>query len=77
VGSTRGSDSILMKSRRRLRWFRWGINVMRNLEPSSLVPPGFIVVSAGENQTGVVLSVRSGRDEGLCPKCGTVSRLSP
>ena len=36
---------------------------MRNVEPSSLVPPGFVVVSADEDRTGVVLSVRSGRDE--------------
>ena len=48
---------------------------MRNyLKPSSLVPPGFVVVSAAEDQAGVVLSVHSDRDKSSCPKCGTVSR---
>jgi zinc-finger of transposase IS204/IS1001/IS1096/IS1165 len=47
---------------------------MRSLEPSSLVPPGLVVVSAAEDQEGVLLSVRSLHKERPCPKCGTVSR---
>jgi transposase len=47
---------------------------MRGLEPSSLVPRGLVVVSAAEDQAGVLLSVRSLHKERACPKCGTISR---
>jgi hypothetical protein len=53
-----------MKSRRRLRWFRWGINAMRDLKPSWPVPSGFIVESAAKDEACVALSVRFDREGG-------------
>jgi transposase len=46
---------------------------MRNLQASSLVPPGFVVESAADDQDGVLLRVRSARASTSCPKCGTES----
>jgi hypothetical protein len=46
---------------------------MRNLQASSLVPPGFVVESAEDDRDGVFLRVRSARASSPCPNCGTPS----
>ena len=39
----------------------------------TLVPPGFVVESAADDQYGVLLRVRSARASSSCPKCGMPS----
>jgi transposase len=46
---------------------------MRSLQASSLVAPGFVVESAADDPSGVLLRVRSARASSSCPKCGTES----
>ena len=45
-----------------------------SLRPFSLVPSGFIVVSAIHDTTSTIITVRSSRDSAVCPSCGTVSQ---
>jgi transposase len=44
------------------------------LRPYSLVPSGFIVVTAVHDTASTTITVRSSKDFGICPSCGTVSR---
>ena len=46
---------------------------MGRLQASSLVPPGFVVDSAVDDQDGMLLRVRSARELSSCPNCGTPS----
>ena len=46
---------------------------MSSLQAASLVPRGFVVGSAVDDQAGVVIRVRSGRDLAECPKCNSTS----
>lgn len=43
------------------------------LHPSSIVPPGFAVVSAATGADGTTILVRSALRESHCPSCGTLS----
>lgn len=43
------------------------------LHPSSMVPPGFAVVSASTGADGTTILVRSTLRENHCPSCGTLS----
>lgn len=47
---------------------------MRSLQASSLVPRGFVVESAADDQAGVLIRVRSVCHSSSCPKCGAASR---
>jgi transposase len=44
------------------------------LRPYSLVPSGFVVVTAVHDTAATTITVRSPKDFGVCPSCGTVSR---
>ena len=44
------------------------------LRPYSLVPSGFVVVTAVHDTATTTITVRSSKDFGVCPSCGTVSR---
>jgi transposase len=44
------------------------------LRPYSLVPSGFVVVTAVHDTAATTITVRSPKDFGICPSCGTVSR---
>lgn len=43
------------------------------LHPSSMIPPGFAVVSASTGADGTTILVRSTPQESHCPSCGTLS----
>lgn len=43
------------------------------LHPSSMVPPGFAVVSASTGADGTTILIRSRLRESHCPSCGTLS----
>ena len=40
----------------------------------SLVPSGFVVVTAVHDTATTTITVRAPKDFGVCPSCGTVSR---
>jgi hypothetical protein len=44
------------------------------LRSYSLVPSGFVVVTAVHDTAMTTITVRSSKDFGVCPSCGTVSR---
>ena len=46
----------------------------QSLRPVSLVPSGFVVVSAVHDATTTTITVRGSKDSAACPSCGTVSR---
>jgi len=46
----------------------------QSLRPFSLVPSGFVVVSAIHNATNTTITVRASKESAACPSCGTVSR---
>jgi transposase len=46
----------------------------RPLRPCSLVPTGFVVVTAVHDTGTTTITVRASKDFGACPSCGTVSR---
>jgi hypothetical protein len=43
------------------------------LRPYSLVPGGFVVVMTVHDTAMTTITVRSSKDSGICPSCGTVS----
>ena len=46
----------------------------QSLRPYSLVPSGFVVVSAIHDANSTTITVRATKDFGTCPSCGTISR---
>ena len=46
----------------------------QSLRPFSLVPSGFVVVSAIHDATNTTITVRASKESAACPSCGTVSR---
>jgi transposase len=46
----------------------------QSLRPVSLVPSGFVVVSAIHDATNTTITVRGSKESAACPSCGTVSR---
>ena len=46
----------------------------QSLRPFSLVPSGFVVVSAIHDATNTTITVRGSKESAVCPSCGTVSR---
>ena len=51
-----------------------GINVMRSIRSSTLVPRGFIMENLSIQETGAVMTVRSAAGVSHCPACGMGSR---
>jgi transposase len=48
--------------------------MQQSLRPFSLVPAGFVVVSAIHDESTTTITVRGTKNAGTCPSCGTVSR---
>ena len=46
----------------------------QSLRPFSLVPSGFVVVSAVHDVAKTTITVRGSKDTSTCPSCGTASR---
>jgi hypothetical protein len=68
-----GSDSLLMKLRRRFAWFRKGISAMPSLHASKLVPPGFSADDAMSDDDSTVVMIHGTSAISACPSCGVVS----
>lgn len=69
-----GSDSLSMKFAGDVALIRQGISAMHQpLRSYSLVPDGFVVVTAVHDTAMTTITVRSSKDSGVCPSCGTVS----
>ena len=47
-----------------------GVNVMRSIRSSALVPRGFIMENLSIQETGAVMTVRSAAGASHCPACG-------
>ena len=46
----------------------------QSLRPFSLVPSGFVVVSAVHDSAKTTITVRASKESSACPSCGTASR---
>ena len=71
--SKSGSDSILMKLRRRCGLVSQGISAMQSFRASELLPPGFCAVEASSDVDSAVITIRAVSANSPCPSCGAVS----